>query len=161
MEESLFSSPPPAGLFGSGDDREEQDRLLTLAYVNAGRTLDDLPYTPEFERIYQTVGQSVGQAVSSEKGLGSRAEVFRRLHTLRKAAKLPRLGRAASSTVRVTAEEEALLATLIIERVGTLGQRDRLPYDPRIDDLAQVFNERTGRALSAHDLWRLVAKLAK
>lgn len=152
MEESLFSHQPAGkGLFG--DEREEQDRLLILAYESAGRTLDDLPYTDEFERLYRSVG--------GEGGMGSRAEVFRRLHTLRKAAKLPRLGRAPSSVVRVTPDEETLLASLIIERVGTLGQRDRLPYDPRIDDLAQVFNERTGRSLTPHDLWRLVLKLAK
>jgi hypothetical protein len=61
----------------------------------------------------------------------------------------------------VTPEDEALLADLVRGAVGTLGQRDQLLYDPRFDALVQAFNARTGRNLSPHDVWRLVAKLAK
>jgi hypothetical protein len=131
----------------------DDTQKLIDAYVVARRTLDDLPYTPEFEAIYQTMGGGTSGRTPQQ--------IFHRLHNLRKAGKLPRLGRAATPTVKVTPEEEQLLASMVIERVGSLGQRDQLPYDPRIDDLAQSFNQKTGRHLDQHDVWRLIAKLAK
>ncbi len=133
-----------------GIPTSHEDRLLIEAYEQAGRTLDDLPYTPEFEAIFARVGNG-----------RSRREVFHRLHNLRKAARLPRLGRAASGVPRIDPEEEKLIADMVIQRVGSLGQRDQLPYDSRIDDLAQQFNDRTGRTLTQHDIWRIIAKLAK
>lgn len=132
-----------------GDD----DQFLVAAYEAAGRTLDDLPYTNEFESLFRQVTATNPQR--------SRRDVFHRLHNLRKAARLPRLGRTSNGFPRIPPEEEALLAGMVVDRVGTLGQRDQLPYDPRIDDLAQEFNAKTGRSLTQHDIWRLVAKLAK
>jgi hypothetical protein len=132
---------------------DEQDQALIREYVSAGRTLDDLPYTAEFEAIFKAAG-------GEQTGRDRRA-VFHRLHNLRKAKKLPRLGRANEPPPQILPEDESLLASLVVERVGTLGQRDQLPYDARFDDLVQVFGARTGRTLSQRDVWRLVAKLAK
>ena len=63
-------------------------------------------------------------------------------------------------------EEEKPAATLFagsvtLDSYVTLGQRDRLPYTEGFDRLAERFNERTGSSLGAHDLWRLIARLAK
>lgn len=127
------------------------DAALIERYVAAGRTLDDLPYTEEFESLYAGLG----------RGAGTRAGVFHRLHNLRKAGKLPKMGRAATPPVRVTPEEEAVLTGLIVGRAGTLGQRDQLLFDPRFDEIVQAFNARTGRDLSPHAAWRLAAKIAK
>jgi hypothetical protein len=146
---SLFGDAAPL----EQSDRGAQDRVLVERYVAAGRTLDDLPYTPEFDALYAALG--------GEGSGRTRGEVFHRLHNLRKAKKLPALGRAATTPVRVTPEEEDLLRALVVERVGTLGQRDQLIFSPAFDDLVQVFMARTGRSLSAHDAWRLIAKLAK
>jgi hypothetical protein len=140
---SLFGPETPAL------DRRDAD--LIRSYQEAGRTLDDLPYTPEFEQIVAAVG---GES-------GDRRAIFHRLQNLRKAGKLPRMGRAPESAPRITPEDEALLAELVVARVGTLGQRDQLPFDPRFDQIVQEFCERTGRQLSPRDVWRLVAKLAK
>lgn len=143
--ESLFgpAAPLPA----------DEDRALIAAYEEAGRTLDDLPYTPELERILGAVG-------AAGSGRDARA-IFHRLHTLRKAGKLPRLGRAAAKPPAITADEEARLTEAVIGAVGTLGQRDQLPYTPEFDALVERFNAGTGRALAPHDVWRLIAKLAK
>jgi hypothetical protein len=130
---------------------EARDLALVEAFVRAGRTLDDLPYTEEFERLYAEVG----------KEWGSRGEVIHRLQNLRKRKQLPRLGAARSETVRVTPEEEEVLRRLVVEAAGTLGQRDQLVYDARFDEVVQRFNASTGRNLAAHEAWRLVAKLAK
>jgi len=145
-----------SGLFGqdpAAPTLDQEDQLLIDAYVKADRTLDDLPYTPEFETLFISIR-------GEESGKSKRA-VFHRLHNLRKAKKLPRLGRASEAPPHILPEEEQLLAQLVTQRVGTLGQRDQLPYDPKFDDLVQVFSARTGRQLSLRDVWRLVAKLAK
>ena len=147
------------GLFGAADDERDADGLtpfdrdLIDAYRSAGRTLDDLPYTDEFDRVYDAIG---GEASNR-----TRRWVFHRLHNLRKAGKLPRLGRSEESRPRIEPEEEALLAALVVELAGTLGQRDRLPYTPEMDTLLERFNARAGRSLEPHEVWRLVAKLAK
>lgn len=143
------------GLFGSegGEpSRDRADALLVGAYERAGRTLDDLPYTREWTALFAEVRDATG--------LRER-EVFHRLHNLRKAGKLPRMGRAASSPPRIEPGEEERLAAMVTRAVGTLGQRDQLPFTPEFDRLALEFNEATGRGLEPHDVWRLVAKLAK
>jgi cephalosporin-C deacetylase-like acetyl esterase len=143
---ALFSGEPePAS-------RDRTDALLVEAYQRAGRTLDDLPYTKEWSDLYDEVG---GSARMRER------EVFHRLHNLRKAGKLPRMGRAASSPPRIEPAEEERLAEMVTRAVGTLGQRDQLPFTPEFDRLVLEFNEGTGRSLEPHDVWRLIAKLAK
>lgn len=130
---------------------EDHDERLIAAYAAAGRTLDDLPYTEDFDRLYAT---------ATADGQSPRA-VFHRLHNLRKAGKLPRLGRPATKPPRIDPTDEAALSGLVVAAVGSLGQRDQLPYSPEFDRLVEVFNQRTGRNLTPHDIWRLVAKLAK
>lgn len=137
-------------LFGGEPARDQTDELLIAAYQRTGRTLDDLPYTPEWASLFAEL----------ELGLRER-EVFHRLHNLRKAGKLPRLGRAASSPPVIDREEEAQLAERVTRLVGTLGQRDHLPFTPEFDRLVLEFNAATGRDLQPHDVWRLIAKLAK
>lgn len=141
-------------LFAGGDapSRDSTDAPLVAAYERAGRTLDDLPYTPEWAALFTEV--------AAPTGLRER-EVFHRLHNLRKAGRLPRMGRATSSPPRIEEHEERQLASMVTQAVGTLGQRDQLPFTPEFDRLALEFNRSTGRDLSPHDVWRLIAKLAK
>jgi hypothetical protein len=144
--ESLFGQVGP-----EQTPQQAFDAALIDAYVRVGRTLDDLAYTDEFERVYEALPPS----------RPDRAGVMRRLQNLRKANKLPRLGRAVSAAVKVTDEEERTLADLLIAACGTIGQRDPLLYDARFDNIVSAFNARTGRQLTPHDAWRLVAKIAK
>lgn len=155
------STTPDPTLFGTevkGGPALFEDALVA-AYVAAGRTLDDLAYTEEFESIYLAVG--------GEKSGKSRWEVLHRLQNIRKAKRLPRLGKAVSPAIKVTQDEEALLVSQVqraLESKGcspALGQRDQLLYDPRFADIVTTFNAKTGRSLTPHDVWRLVAKLAK
>jgi len=141
-----------SGLFSDTPSRARIDEQLAAAYQRAGRTLDDLPYTSEWV--------SLCEQIDAELGLSQR-EVFHRLHNLRKAGKLPRLGRAVSAPPSIDRAEESDLAERVVRLVGTLGQRDRLPFTPEFDRLVLEFNTSTGRDLGPHDVWRLVAKLAK
>src|SRR5262249_38884350 len=144
--------PAAPGLFGDMPlPAQESDDRLIAAYTGAGRTLDDLPYTEDFERLFAAAGE----------GGGSPRAIFHRLHNLRKAGKLPKLGRPATKPPRIDPGDEAALSGLVVGAVGSLGQRDQLPYTPEFDRLVEVFNQRTGRNLTPHDIWRLVAKLAK
>jgi len=129
------------------------DELLIGAYSRQNRTLDDLPYTPEFDRIYDAI-------VGDEGGMSKQA-VFHRLHNLRKAGKLPKLGRAKSSPPHISSEHEALLAELVIHHVDRLSLRDQLPFTDGFDALVSTFNAQAAMNLSPHDVWRIVAKLAK
>lgn len=154
------------------------DELLISVYQKQGRTLDDLPYTPQFEAIYLAVvgaaGVPFGHASDFSPGSASaphgspaspgsmsRQQLFHHLHNLRKAGKLPRLGRASSKPPRVDPKHETLLTQLVEAAIGKLSLRDQLLYTPRFDDIVAAFNERAGLNLSAHDVWRVVAKLAK
>lgn len=146
----IDAKPGEPTLFGEmplGD----MDELLIAAYFSTGRTLDDLPYTEEFERLYRSVSAS---------GQSERA-VFHRLHNLRKAGKLPRLGKPTTRPPKIDPADEEALSRLIVSAVGSLGQRDQLPYSAEFDRLVERFNQETGRSLAPHDLWRLIAKIAK
>lgn len=140
-------------LFGNDIDRAARDEAVVSAYEHAGRTLDDLPYTDEFETLIATVRET-------DENVEHR-EVFHRLHNLRKAGKLPRLGRAPSTPFKLSYEDEQLLIGLVTDAAGSLGQRDQLPYTTDFDELAGKFTRETGLNLDRHALWRLIAKLAK
>jgi cephalosporin-C deacetylase-like acetyl esterase len=124
------------------------DAALIAAYAAQGVTLDALPYTPAFAWIVARVG------------IGER-EALHRLHTLRKAGRLPRLGRAPERPGRLDPAHEAVLAALVIREAGAMGQRDRLPHTPAFERVVEEFNAKTGLAMSAHDVWRQVARMAK
>jgi len=152
-------APPPEpddpeaspSLFPGSLPPDQRDRALIAAYTRAGRTLDALPYTPQFDAIFAEVSTA----------FGSKRDAFHRLHNLRKAGKLPRLGKAKDHPPSIEPEEERTLEGLVAEIAGSLGQRDRLPYTADFDALAERFTEKSGRTLSPHDLWRLIEKLAK
>jgi argininosuccinate lyase len=126
------------------------DEQLIAAYQHAGRTLDDLPYTQEFETLFNDASHG-----------RSRHEVFHRLHNLRKAGKLPKAGRATEKPPIITAEAEQTLAKLVTEKLGKLSLRDNLPYTPAMDEIVATFDAHTGLSLSPHQVWRVIAKLAK
>ena len=136
------------------------DETLISVYQKQGRTLDDLPYTDEFERLFADLYGAAGEPGEAEAAV-SRAQLFHRLHNLRKAGKLPRMGRAASLPPRVDAEEERQLIALVQAEIGQISRRDQLLYQPAFDRIVDTFNRATGRSLSPHALWRIVAKLAK
>lgn len=140
---------PDDTLFQTSDDE-----LLVSAYLKQARTLDDLPYTDQFEAIYRAIADEDPPAVS-------RQQLFRRLHNLRKAGKLPRLGKALGHRPRLSPEQETLLANLVREQVGELSKRDQLPYTDAFDKIVNTFNTQAGLGLSPHDAWRIIAKLAK
>ncbi len=162
-------------LFGDDDAgpvASALQRSVIAAYVAVGRTLDDLPYTREWDEVMLQVRQSAevqgqrGEKRGEKSGEKSsetsgEREVFHLLQTIRKRGELPRVGRGGATPVRVTVEDEVLMGELLVERAGTMGKRDQLPFTPQFDELAQAFNQRSGRGLSPYEVWRLVAKLAK
>lgn len=130
-----------------------EDHTLIDAYRDEGRPVDDLPYTEAFERIFERV-RAIDPTLD-------RNAVFRRLLNLRKAARLPQMGRRAGMPVSIGDWEEELLADLIPIHAGTTGRRDRLPYTSEFDSLANEFNKRSERNLSRHDIWKLLSRIAK
>jgi catechol 2,3-dioxygenase-like lactoylglutathione lyase family enzyme len=125
---------------------------LIELYRSAGRTADDLPYTPHFESIYERILEQVSPATPS------RSEVWTRLLSLRKAGRLPRLGEARSRAPSLTAQQRERLRELLGDRAG---RRDRLPYTPEFESLVETFNRSFPRRLSPHQLWRALASLVK
>lgn len=147
-DETPSPTPAPA-LFTDPVTMDAHETALVAAYQSVGRTLDALPYTDDFERLCQHAHAE------------DRREALHSLQRLRKAGRLPRLGRAPDHPPKIDAEHERLLEQLVVEHAGTLGQRDRLPYTEAFDRLLESFNAGTGSSLNAHDLWRLIARLAK
>ena len=137
-------------LFGEDPRLSTQDETLIGVYERIGRTLDDLPYTQEFEELRAAIDADM-----------TRRDVLHRLMNLRKAGKLPRLGKSPSLAVKLTDNEERSLIELLREHLGTTGARDRLPYTEAFDPFHASFTEKTGRQLEQHTLWRLICKLAK
>ena len=125
---------------------------LARIYGAIGRTADDLPYTPHFEKLHDEY------AATFEPPQPDRAEVWRHLLNLRKGGHLPKLGEARSQPPGVPPERRAELAQIVGD---DLRRRDRLPYTPRFDEIAAAFNAGPGRPVSPHHLWRLIATLAK
>jgi catechol 2,3-dioxygenase-like lactoylglutathione lyase family enzyme len=127
-------------------------RLLAAVYEKIGRTADDLPYTPQFEELFNLY------AAQHPEPKPTRREVWRHLLNLRKAGKLPKLGVARSPSPEVSPEAMRIVKGLLGREIG---KRDRLPYSERFDKLVDDFNKTQDRPLSPHLVWRLVAKLAK
>ena len=71
-EEIVWDAPP----LSPGDQR------LIDAYVRVGRAVDELAYTDAFDELYSLVNGTTGPA--------SKHDVYKRLLTLRKMARLPR-----------------------------------------------------------------------
>src|SRR4029078_5401087 len=88
-----------------GDAPLTVERILCQAYKAAGRTLDDLPYTPEFDGI---MAASRGQFPPL-----TNSDAFNKLHNIRRAGRLPRLGRAPGTKPAVPVDDERLLTELI------------------------------------------------
>lgn len=142
-------SATPKSLFAGDITLDEREAALIEAYQHVGRTLDALPYTDDFDRV-----------LAASKYDNPR-DALHTLQRLRKSGRLPRLGRTTEKPPKIDAEHETLIESLVIEHAGTLGQRDRLPYTDAFDRILEAFNAQTGASISAHDLWRLIARLAK
>ena len=143
----------PSALFPGVEQRHAlKSDALAKVYESLGRTADDLPYTVHFERLYDAYAEAFADP-KPEK-----AEVWRHLLTLRKKGELPKLGAARSRAPDVPPEVLARLRELVGESIG---RRDRLPYTPRFDEIAEAFNKQLPRRLAPHQVWRLIAGLAK
>lgn len=127
-------------------------QILHDLYEKIGRTADDLPYTPQFESLFNAY---IAQHPDPKP---TRQETWRHLLNLRKAGKLPRLGPAKSVPPDISDADRQRLRDLL----GTnIGRRDRMPYTDDFNALVDQFNKSLPRPLSPHLVWRLVATLAK
>ncbi|HXE55124.1 MAG TPA: VOC family protein [Tepidisphaeraceae bacterium] len=152
-EGQVEDAKPSDTLFAGVEPRVTVKREpLCQAYQSIGRTADDLPYTPHFEKLYGTY------AAMYPEPKPTRAEVWRHLLNLRKGGKLPKLGEARSTPPPVSDEDRQKLREML---GADIGKRDRLPYTKRFDQIVDAFNKTQSRPVSPHLVWRLVATLAK
>ncbi len=141
------------GFFHEAPALSREDQRLVETVYELGRPIDDLPYTDAFDEL-----------VRRQREIGDQreyADLFHRVLNLRKAGRMPSLGRSDRMPIVLSESETELLFDLIAQSAGTVGQRDRLPYTPEFDRVVEQFNRATNRHLSAHDVWRLVARVAK
>jgi len=151
---STIEDAKPAGALFAGVEESIAVKAdaLVRTYEQIGRTADDLPYTPDFEKLHAIYcSQHVG-------GKPSRDQTWRHLLNLRNSKKLPKLGEARSRPPVVEEEAKERLRTMLGDDIG---KRDRLPYTERFDRLVDEFNRTQRRPISPHLVWRLVATLAK
>jgi catechol 2,3-dioxygenase-like lactoylglutathione lyase family enzyme len=152
-DQIVEDAKPPGALFAGVTPKIPVNReALSRIYQSIGRTADDLPYTPDFERLHTTY------AAEFRDNKPSKEDTWRHLLNIRKAGKLPKLGDARSKPPDLSDEHKQLLRSLLGPDIG---KRDRLPYTKRFDQLVDHFNKTQPRPLSPHLVWRLVATLAK
>jgi catechol 2,3-dioxygenase-like lactoylglutathione lyase family enzyme len=147
----------PGALFAGVDPLVplDENRLVAI-YEKIGRTADDLPYTPDFESLYEQY------AAGLHEPRPDRAEVWRHVLTLRKRGGLPRVGSARSRPPQPEEAEIERLTNLLRDVLGAdLGRRDRLPYTDKFDKLVDDFNHGHRTKRSPHYVWRLIASMAK
>lgn len=131
----------------------KQDEQLVGMYSHLGKPVDALPYTTEFEHICKEVyGKADQQTLHN---------AFHRLLNLRKARRLPRMGRFFAERSPLSVDEHEMLSNLIARSAGTIGHRDALPFTQEFDLIVEAFNRQTGRDLDPHTIWRMVARVAK
>jgi len=153
--EAVEDGKAPGALFSGVEEKVEVKREeLVRVYEQIGRTADDLPYTPDFEKLH------AAYCAQHREKKPEKRETWRHLLNLRKAAKLPKLGEARSKPPEIENDQKQKLRELLGEDIG---KRDRLPYTDKFDRIVDEFNKyRGGRNnLSPHLVWRLVATLAK
>jgi cephalosporin-C deacetylase-like acetyl esterase len=149
LAQQAESRPVSKSLFAGDVSLDEQEAALIEAYRTIGRTLDALPYTDDFDRLLASANHT------------NPREALHTLQRLRKSGRLPRLGRSPEKPPKIDPELETIIEALVVQHAGTLGQRDRLPYTEAFDRVLESFNAQAGASLSQHDLWRLIARLAK
>jgi catechol 2,3-dioxygenase-like lactoylglutathione lyase family enzyme len=150
---TLEDASAAEGLFpGTEPDAPVKTEALIRLYQNVGRTADDLPYTPHFEKLY------AAYAAEHRSAKPTRRQTWRQLLTLRKSGNLPKLGATRTPPPKLTEDAIAQLKTLI---GSGMGRRDRLPYTDEFEKLVDAFNATQERPLSPHLVWRVVARLAK
>ncbi len=131
----------------------DEDQKLVDEYVRLGRPVDQLPYTPEFERLVQTL-RTTGDTRSDREILG-------RLLRLRKAARLPRMGPSQLPPLPLPPADVELLETLIRVELPSPGARDSLLYTPDFDSLLERYNSEAVLKLNRHEFWRMIARISK
>lgn len=141
------------GLFGTVREKRKPvaGKLIEL-YAEIGRTADDLPYTAQFEQLVESYVEVFDEPRPDH------AEVWRHVLTLRKRGELPKLGAAKSRPPVIDDIDRARLRDLLGEHIG---RRDRLPYTKAFDQLCNAFNIGRRKPFTPHQVWRLVATLAK
>lgn len=130
-------------------------RYLVGAYDASKIPLDQLPYTPEFEQIHEGLMRAFPHQAAT------RREMFIQLYELNKAGKLVRHAHVSEPELWVSEAQEQVLIGLLRDRGIDIDQNSRLPYDPRLDDIAEAFARLTDRTLAQQQIWRLIAKLPK
>lgn len=140
-------------LFGQSVPLGDLDEFLIHQYEEKHRTLDDLPYTKEFEDIAAKV-RAEGYKLSNE-------QIFHKLLGLRKAGDLPKLGKAWSPPLMATPDVLETLQNIVLSEIGHLSLRDRLLYTPEFDKIADRFRTETKFNLDNHEIWRLIARISK
>lgn len=141
---------------GQGESAQTQ---LAQQYQQGGVTLDDLPYTDAFEALHALITGPQGPGGAYARM--SRSELFHKLHNMRKAKQLPRLGPSKLQRPRLDPQHEKILASLVQQHIGKLSLRDRLPYTDDMDRIVEQFAAATGLNMAHHAVWRVIAKLAK
>lgn len=130
-----------------------EDQRLVRHYAELSRPSDDLPYSVEFAELVNRL-RAAGEARTEH-------EILRRLFQLRKAARLPRVGRGSSSVVDAPPADVELAENLLRRHLGATGSRDQLPYSEGFDEIWTEYNGSAARPLDKHQLWRLIARVSK
>lgn len=125
-------------------------RLVEL-FSKVGKSLDSLPYTEEFDKIYIEAKHLDG--ISSERDL------LDRLLRLRKSGRLPRLDKPTNEKPDLSPEQLDQVASWLRNQIDTMSVREEIPYTEAFDRLADQFKSLLDRDLSRNTVWRILISL--
>lgn len=128
-----------------------EDEKLVAAYKRIGSPLDALPFTEDFDELIRQVDKTPNDS--------NRAEVFRRLLTLRKTARLPRadaIQGVGEERAPLSIEDQELLSAY--QRIGR--PLDALPYTEDFEKLMDELGKSKTPALK-HAIFQGLLRLRK
>lgn len=138
-----------------GRPLSQDDARLKKVYATTGAPVDELPYSPEIDKLLFLLGRETTDE--------NRHLIFHRLLNLRKSGKIKskaRFGPIRGLPVLSEAEIQTL-SNLVTLHAGSIGKRDRLPYTPAYELVKSQFEQQTGRQYENSELWRLILRRAK
>jgi uncharacterized protein len=119
----------------------------------ASRSRDELPYTPEFDRLKARFERWAGRGVSQ-------SHFWRTLTKVGKRGGLARSSphRRAQRAPTISTEDQLELMRLLPDGVGN---RDQFPYTEAFDEIHRQFTKLTKVKLDKHEFWRVLARVGK
>lgn len=127
-------------------------RLIEL-FSEYGKSLDSLPYTESFDKMFEQAKEL--------QGIHTERELLSRLLRLRKSGRLPRLDKYEKPSNVVPERYKEQLQEIFRSHIEDLSVRENIPYTDAFDKIASRVKDVLDQELDPQDVWRILIQLTK